>query len=270
MNKFELTTRNHYHIRGCHAGRGEKHLVAFHGFGQSAEVLCAQLSFLKDDRNIWCFNLPFHGGDNGFESKKDYLDGITAFLTEKGIGQYDVFGFSIGARVAMELVVRSGQKLYLLAPDGVARRWPFECLTRSIAGKAVFKFVTYSSIGASFFSVVLGGVQFLMPGIPLRKLWLSAKWRHQLYDRWVALSCFSRQRRQVVRVLDTYLYWLLIAEKDVLIDNRRLVKLCKQYGWKHAVAPVHHDVISIQLSLFVSAKSLDLRITSSSAQEASE
>lgn len=270
MNKFELTTQQNIRIRGCHTGLGTAHLVAFHGFGQSAEVLCAQLSFLNENRNIWCFNLPYHGGDQGFHGKEDYFSCIIDFLKGKGVQQFDVFGFSIGARVAIEMITREGGRLYLLAPDGLARRWLFEWLTQNKAGKTVFRAVTKNDSVALIFSYILKGLNFLMPGIPLQKLWLSNEWRSRLFDRWVALSTFSSERKLTRNIVGRHAEWLLLAAHDVLIDNRKLVKLCKKHKWPYRFVPVHHDVISIQLSSFVSAKSFDLRITSSSAQEANE
>lgn len=270
MNKLKLITQQNIQIRGCHNGRGEEHLVAFHGFGQSAEVLCAQLSFLKENRNIWCFNLPYHGGDHGFHDKEDYLQGIIDFLKSKGIQRFDVFGFSIGARVAIEMVACSGGRLYLLAPDGLAKRWLFECLTRNLLGRFIFRSVTYVDTGALCFSYVLKGLDFLLPGIPLRKLWLSREWRRRLFDRWVSLSNFCASGKRTRKIVRVHAAWLLLAAHDVLIDNRKLVRLCQKHKWPYTFAPVHHDVISIQLSSFVSAKSFDLRITSSSAQEAKE
>lgn len=270
MDKFTIITDKGQSIGGCRKGEGKHHLVAFHGFGQSAEVLCAQLGFAAEHRTIWCFHLPFHGGDEGFVSKDDYLQAIHTHLINAGVEHYDVFGFSIGARVAMELIADDKQKLFLVAPDGLARRWLFEFLTGTFVGKQLFKFVACKRLGAVMFMSILTLFEWLLPGIPLRKLWSSKRWRELLYDRWVTLGAFSVSEKRAYKKVSLHLEWMLLAKHDVLIDNNSLTKLCKKYNWSYVFAPVHHDVISIQLSRFVSANSFDLRITSSSAQEARE
>jgi pimeloyl-ACP methyl ester carboxylesterase len=115
------TNNNLAHHR---AGAGEP-LVLLHGIGESAVGWQPIHQALNDDYDVIAFDLPGFGGSPSLPSGVTPTAAVLADAVEReldrlGVAQFHVAGYSLGARVALELATR-GRTLSVIAiaPDGL-------------------------------------------------------------------------------------------------------------------------------------------------------
>jgi pimeloyl-ACP methyl ester carboxylesterase len=115
------TTNNLAHHR---TGAGEP-LVLLHGVGESAVAWQPILQALSDNYDVIAFDLPGFGRSPALPpgiapTAAVLADAIEGELDRLGVAQFHVAGYSLGARVALELATR-GRTLSVIAiaPDGL-------------------------------------------------------------------------------------------------------------------------------------------------------
>jgi pimeloyl-ACP methyl ester carboxylesterase len=116
------TTLNH--LAHHRTGAGEP-LVLLHGVGESAVGWQPVLRALSDDYDVIVFDLPGFGRSPTLPpgvapTAAALADAIEGELDRLGVAQFHVAGYSLGARVALELATR-GRTLSVIAiaPDGL-------------------------------------------------------------------------------------------------------------------------------------------------------
>ncbi|NDC41511.1 MAG: alpha/beta hydrolase [Chitinophagia bacterium] len=136
------TEQLHYLV----AGQGPHLLLAFPGFGQTADRLKPFVPYLEGQYTCVLVNLPHHGGSQwapGTICKPDWL----ARMADELLARYNctdmsLLGYSIGARLCLSLTERRGsliRNLTLLAPDGININPYYSFFTGNFFGELLFR-----------------------------------------------------------------------------------------------------------------------------------
>ena len=127
-------------------GSGKRLLLAFHGYGDNAEIYRPLLSCLGNDYTILSFDLPHHGKSNWSESieftKKDLVAMVENLMLQYKVDKVSLIGYSMGGRVALSVVEGLPaciDKVTLIATDGLAINFYFYFFTRTYAGRKMFR-----------------------------------------------------------------------------------------------------------------------------------
>ena len=123
----------------AHGDRAHPVLLFFHGFMGCSEDWAEVIAALKDQYWCVCFDLPGHGNSVQLASYEvDAVEGaVRAWLAEEKVSRFSMVGYSMGARVAMQLTNSFAGKLDALIvesghygiEDAAARaaRWEQDC-----------------------------------------------------------------------------------------------------------------------------------------------
>jgi pimeloyl-ACP methyl ester carboxylesterase len=117
-----------HRVHALRFGRGERLLVALHGFGDRARMFAVLDEALSGPYTVVALDLPFHGqtewrGDSF--CKEDLVAIIGQVLAREGRERFSLMGFSFGARLSQAMLpdfIDRLDKLYLLSPDGINTR----------------------------------------------------------------------------------------------------------------------------------------------------
>ncbi len=131
------------------SGNGPEILLLFHGFGQDASAFDELTSLLGSRYTCYSFDLFFHGGstrsNNDIDlSREDWTAMIGGFLESNNITRFSLLGYSIGARPVLALASPFAAKIdriFLIAPGGLARDPWFSLATATRAGRMLFRFL---------------------------------------------------------------------------------------------------------------------------------
>lgn len=129
-------------------GSGTKMLLAFHGYGESAESFRVFEPYLGSAYTILSFDLPHHGGSHWSTDRKltgeDLYRLVNEVSEEYRVDQVSLMGYSMGGRVCLNILSICPEridKLMLLATDGLRRNPFYYFFTRTWLGSAIFKFM---------------------------------------------------------------------------------------------------------------------------------
>lgn len=212
------SSRVHY-LQG---GRGNRLLLCFHGYGESA----ATFGFLEEELGsqftLIALDMPFHGQTDWQEGLHftpgellTILDQIATGLPGLEQGWW-LMGYSMGGRVALSLLEKAPEKfskLVLLAPDGLRVNPWYWLATQTSPGNLLFRW-TMRKPGWFFLILRIGNaLRLVNPSV--YKFTVNyignAPFRQELYTRWTtmrdfrpdlkALKVLIRQRQVPVRLL---------------------------------------------------------------------
>ena len=206
----------HSRIHYSYWGTGEKLLLCFHGYGESA----ASYSFLEEalggQYTILAIDLPFHGEtqwEGGFYlDPRDLLTIIQAIIAElprgssgsprssdpsasPGSAGWWLLGYSMGGRVALQLLQLAPEKvrrLVLLATDGLQMNPWYWLATQTGPGNRLFRW-TMKRPAWLFFLLRTGHVLRLVnPSIYKFTAHYvdDERVRDKLYARWTTMRGF--------------------------------------------------------------------------------
>lgn len=112
-------------------GKGEKLLIALHGFADESSLFLKLENSLKEKYTIYSIDLPFHGltqwGKNNFD-RKDISAIFRIILEKENKDRLDLMGYSLGGRIVQKMLfewIDRLETIYLIAPDGLATKWFF-------------------------------------------------------------------------------------------------------------------------------------------------
>ncbi len=213
----------HYH----RWGKGDKLLLCFHGYGETAATFAFLSEALDNEFTIVAIDLPFHGQTEWNDSSgqtlpftvNELLSILETLLSTLGIPAatpWYLMGYSMGGRIALSLleaVPDRVARLVLAAPDGLRLNPWYWLATQTLPGRLLFRYTihhpgwflfvlragnTLKLVNPSIYKFVAGYVD--NPGI-----------RHDLYIRWTGLRKFRphlpvikdiiRRRQLPVRIL---------------------------------------------------------------------
>ena len=104
------------------SGKGDP-LIVLHGAYMNIPSMGAIIPKLAKTHKVYAVELQGHGRTNDIDRAITYphlADDVAAFMDAKGIQQADVFGYSMGAAVGLQLAIRHPGKVKKLAAASVA------------------------------------------------------------------------------------------------------------------------------------------------------
>lgn len=126
-------------------GSGNKLLIAFHGYGNTAAIFSDLCEALSSSYTCVSIDLPHHGksvwDDSGLTHEQTIVL-IRDLMQRNGVSKVSLLGYSLGGRVCLklaELLPESIDKIVLIASDGLRFNSFYYFLTRTISGKILFK-----------------------------------------------------------------------------------------------------------------------------------
>jgi len=127
-------------------GTGDKTMLTFHGFGQDHRAFEPWHEVLQKDYTIYSFDLFFHGHSRWENrqalKKEDWKKIMDIFFDQEKIGQFEIAGFSMGAKFALAALVlfpERIQKIILLAPDGIYNNFWYKVATGTSMTRSLFR-----------------------------------------------------------------------------------------------------------------------------------
>jgi pimeloyl-ACP methyl ester carboxylesterase len=130
-------------------GNGPELLLAFHGFDNNADDFRLFEPLLGQQYTIVAVNLFYHGrsyaegAPDQLQFRREDLQALITQLLERfPHARFSLLGFSLGGRICLELVsLFAGRvdRLILLAPDGLVISPWYVFVTRTIAGRWLFR-----------------------------------------------------------------------------------------------------------------------------------
>ncbi len=135
------------------SGAGNELWLAFHGYGQEAEVMHHFMQFLRPDAHVLSFDLPLHGKTEVSGKFKltrnllltsDLVDLVGRILKGNETKRCSLIGFSLGGKLVLKLVELIPGKLdriVLIAPDGLKMNPLYGFATDTALGRACFRLV---------------------------------------------------------------------------------------------------------------------------------
>lgn len=178
-------------------GNGPALLLAFHGYGETADVFAVFEPHLQQRYTILSIDLPHHGSSDWPEGRQllphDLATLATQAATLHGVGRVSLMGYSIGARVCLALLKAAPEKIdtvLLMAADGLTVNPWYYFVTRTLLGKALFSvFLSNPSSSLQLANVlqrlhIISGAYFKLTAQVLQ----HAATRDQLRRAWPCLS----------------------------------------------------------------------------------
>lgn len=136
---------NENEVHLLRVGNGSKLLIAFHGFGNDAELFMPLAYALKDEYTVIAVDLPGHGGTKWhakYFTPEDLMAVISGIKERFLVEKITLLGYSLGGRVAMQAVQMQPHwfdRLVLIASDGLQKNFWYGFATRNWLGKRIFK-----------------------------------------------------------------------------------------------------------------------------------
>ncbi len=130
-------------------GEGSKWMIAFHGFGRSADDFKVFENYIGNEYKILSINL-FHHGNSKLTSEKKLTKNDIKSIFEKlfdslNISEFSLMGYSIGGRMVftlLELFPEKVNAIQLFAPDGLVKKHWINFLNFTLFGKLIYKVFT--------------------------------------------------------------------------------------------------------------------------------
>lgn len=129
------------------SGKGERVLLAFHGFGQDHKAFERLPEKFSEHYTIYSFDLFFHGksdwkkGEEPLE-KSFWKSLLSEFLTHFKIARFNLLGFSMGGKfvlATLEALPEKAEQVFLLAPDGIKTNTWYSLATYPFMLRRFFK-----------------------------------------------------------------------------------------------------------------------------------
>lgn len=249
-------------------------MLCFHGVGQNG-YSCFQPfeKYLGDTYTIYAFDLPFHGQNVVSKelihsediSKQQWQQLLQTFLTDHGIQQFDIAGFSIGGRFALATIESFSaqiEKAYLIAPDGVYEHPIYSIASRFGPARSVYRSLMKRP---QRLQKLLSWVEKLniFPSklITFSKNMVSTPERRTVvYNSWIA---FRNLKFDITRLYRNHIagkieLYLFVGSNDQLLTSVQVKKLSQLLPQKNFILlPCGHSKIVEQTAKFLMLKRSD-------------
>ncbi|HLF36118.1 MAG TPA: alpha/beta hydrolase [Cyclobacteriaceae bacterium] len=129
------------------SGTGPETLLAFHGFGQHADVFRSlENTFAAQKYRIFSFSLFYHGSHWPYGVRPlepAFLsDMMEAFLLYRQVGKFSIIAYSIGVKYALVIANRQPDRiknLVMIAPDGIRLNFWYRIATGTWLARRLFR-----------------------------------------------------------------------------------------------------------------------------------
>jgi len=127
-------------------GTGKRLLLAFHGYGNEADIFDVFIPYLSNEYTILSFDLPHHGKSEWTKdkifTKSDLVAMVDNLKAQYKVDKVSLMGYSMGGRVCLTIVQYIPSvvdKVVLIATDGLRIDYFYYFLTRTYFGRKLFK-----------------------------------------------------------------------------------------------------------------------------------
>jgi pimeloyl-ACP methyl ester carboxylesterase len=227
---IDQKSKLHYHV----FGKGEKVLLAFHGYAQEGSYYSVIANVLKEDYTIFAFDLFFHGESELHRadlplSKERLAQIMGHFLEKHGIERFELMAFSMGGKFALAMIEAFAPRVdqvFLIAPDGISTNFWYNVATYPGWLQGMFKRTVLRP--APFFRLVrtLDRYKLVSPGIARFATYHmgTTQKRLKVYKSWVGFRRLTYDIRQIVSLLNRHdiAVTFFLGEYDQVIPHRRL------------------------------------------------
>lgn len=207
------------------AGAGNELWLAFHGYGQEAEIMLHFMQSLRPDARILSFDLPLHGQTTIRKNRPlsigDVGELLGTALREVSHTRCSVAGFSLGGKMVLKMVEMTPAKIdrmLLIAPDGLKTN-------------LLYWFVTHTWLGRMLFQLV---IIFPAPVLMVSRTLATLGLLHKRIHQFVSSQLKTREKRE--KVLKT---WITFRDVKPSLDQVR--KRIWRYGIKPTLVFGKHD-----------------------------
>jgi pimeloyl-ACP methyl ester carboxylesterase len=194
-------------------GKGKHVILAFHGFSENATGFNQISEALGDSHTLIAPDFPWHGQTDWVENrvftKDDFFRVIESILKQYDIEKFSVLGFSMGGRLALNLVEKFPERIkqvFLVAPDGIKTAFVFDLAVYPLWGKWIFRTVMRKP-GLFFFLVKLlyktGGISRFMYEFTFNHMNTQEK-RDRIFYTWVSLKKLSPSVPESKKIINQY------------------------------------------------------------------
>ena len=216
-------------------GNGKKSILAFHGFGQSAEEFVQYVTSLYDDYTIYVFDHFYHGKSHWETESPINVEAfskvIEAFLVKENIDRFNIIGYSLGGKWAHSIVrffPERVNKVFLCAPDGSKSTFYYSFSSRSALGRWVLKKTIQHS--AFFFWL-------------LKTLYKVSVLDKSIYRFVYYQMGTEQQRKQVYNTWTKYRYYKGLSKISIDIYNSHNIPLQILLGsYDRVIQPKWFDI----------------------------
>ncbi len=218
-------------------GKGEKKLLAFHGYGQESSIFKEVIKSFPE-HTIYSIDLFFHGksewrGDLSKLNFPVWKQILEDFLSVNQIDVFDLIGFSMGGRIALVSAFLFSEKinmLYLLAPDGIQINAWYRVATKYPPLQTIFKYFTHSETDIYRRAVKRLGKYGLIHKSILKLAdteMRTPQKRRKVYQTWMLYRFLEIEVKELAQVLNkaSIKVFFFIGKYDRLIDLQTIKPL---------------------------------------------
>jgi pimeloyl-ACP methyl ester carboxylesterase len=145
MRKDKIVYRNSV-LQYSVYGDGSLKMLAFHGYGQDSRAFLSYREALRN-HTLYVFDLFLFGGSRWEEEERTLAPArwhelMNAFLQSERIDVFELAGFSLGARIALQtfcLFPGRVRRLILIAPEGIRINPWYRFATGRVVSRALFR-----------------------------------------------------------------------------------------------------------------------------------
>lgn len=225
----------HYHKYG----KGDKTLLAFHGFGQSGSDFEPLADVLAKEYTIYSFDLFYHGKSFWNEldtpmTKVFWKNFILDFIRTHHIENFSLCGFSLGGKfvlATLEAHPERIEKVMLLAPDGIKTNTWYSLATYPVLFKNYFKsmivkphrFFNLINLVKKAGLVEKGILKFASSQMNTRKK------RRRVYYAWVVFKELSFSMKKIGGLINQHRIdmHMFLGTHDKIITKKGMRKLLR-------------------------------------------
>ncbi len=192
-------------------GEGDRLVVCFHGYGETADKFNFLGRLLKDEVRIIAIDLPIHGETQWNESEckpEDLVEIIYKLVEEESpTSEISLLGFSMGARIALSILeklrLRIG-RIVLLAPDGLKLNFWYWLSTQTWLGNKIFRRVMKNPSPFFFILKIANRAGLINQSIfKFVSYYIhDDEVRKELYDRWTGLKKFRPDLQKIPELIN--------------------------------------------------------------------
>lgn len=245
-------------------GRGNRLLLAWHGYGADAGMFEKLSPTLDDVFTIYAIDLPFHGQTQWKKASyhiKDLAAVFELILKKENANHCSLLGYSFGARIAMKLTKQFGNHidtLYLLSPDGIRTRWLWTgyLIPRFLRRFLLKKLNTPDRLLR--FAIRLrnwGLIPFFVEWF-LRKNIVTPESRARLLGTWLSLNAFAIRKGRLKSTIKKHAIKVvvMIGERDKMLNQRAIQRFIQKLpDTKFYVLPCNHVLDSDEITTILLA-----------------
>jgi len=235
-------------------GKGDRTILAFHGFGQDGSVYQEFERIVGRIYQIHAFDLPFHG-KSGMDLLEDGIgrtilrDFFERYFQSHMISSFILMGYSIGAKFTLNLVnffPERVERLILIAPDGLRINFWYRAATGSLLSRKVFRFFMQHPGIFIKFTDLLTFLKLIHPSVGrfAKSQMSDGKNRQLIYDSWVNYRTLNLDIRRLGHVIDAHKIpvEIFLGEKDRVISADAVRPLIREFHHvKVHMLPVGHS-----------------------------